>query len=379
MITPKEIKQKAERKYADYLRTIIQADNFFPLEIRSNKSAGNSLSDYKKSIDLLMSASKEKNNYGYKIDFEKRKTKSLGTQDFPVKIYFETETDFLKFTNKEKETTCFKKVYLDIIDEFPELREWITKYPNKIINNCSKWKDLLKVCKYFKSNPKPNIYIRELPIKVHTKFIQNNKGIIRELLDILIGEHINHNETKFEKRFNLKFSEPLVRFRILDDKISDKQFQGISDISIPVSQFNNLSINNINYVYIVENEMNLLTFPKMPNTIAIWGKGFQVNNIKNANWLKKINNFFYWGDIDAHGFEILSQIRGYFNNIQSLLMDEITFNNFFQDDKGATSTTQVTLNLTEEEYQLYNKIKDNNWRLEQEKIPLQYLKDKLKI
>ena len=377
MISPAEIKQKAERIFVDYLRSIITEENIFPMDIRSNKSVGNSLAEYKKNVDKIISESKFKKAYGYSIDFENRKTKNLGTQSFPVNIYFETETDYLKFINREKEAECFKNEYKSILSEFTELKEWIIKHPQKIVNNCSVWKDILKVCRYFKTNPKPNLYIRELPVKVHTKFIERNKGIIKELLDIIISENINSKKTSFEKRFNLKYSEPLIRLRILDDEISANILSGLSDLSIPVSQFINFEIKNIETVYVVENEMNLLTFPENPSSIAIWGKGFQVSNLKNASWLNKISKFFYWGDLDVHGFEILSQIRGYFNNVQSILMDETTFNKFFEGDKGAISNTQIKLNLTSEEYQLYNKIKENRWRLEQEKIPLPYLIEKL--
>ncbi len=378
MISPVEIKQKAERKFVDYLRSIISEENIFPLDIRSNKSVGKSLAEYKKNVDNLISESKLKKPFGYNIDFENRKTKTLGTQRFPIRIYFETETDYLKFINRKKESECFKEKAITTLKKFPELKEWLTKFPLKIVKNCSVWNDILKVCRYFKTNPKPNLYIRELPIKIHTKFIERNKGIIKELLDIIIPEYINKNETLFEKRFNLKFSEPLVRLRVLDKNISKKHFSGISDISIPISQFANLKIYNIKTVYVVENEMNLLTFPKISESIAIWGKGFQVSNLKNANWLNNIDNFFYWGDIDVHGFEILSQIRGYFENVQSLLMDETTFNMFFEGDKGTMSNTQIKLNLTNKEYELYKKIRENNWRLEQEKIPLSYLLEKIK-
>jgi len=129
-------------------------------------------------------------------------------------------------------------------------------------------------------------------------------------------------------------------------------------------------------VIIVENKINLyttLTLPNQENTIAIFGKGFQVSNIKNIEWLKEVE-ILYWGDLDAQGFEILSQVRGYFPNTQSILMDEFTFDKFFENDLGTISKVTTKLNLTDPELAIYNKVKENNWRLEQEKIPLEYVK-----
>jgi hypothetical protein len=101
------------------------------------------------------------------------------------------------------------------------------------------WPDLIKVCRYFKSTPKPNLYIHELRIQVSTKFIEEHKGIIKELLDILIKEHVQQNEKIFEKYFNLKYA---VRFRILDKQISQNYFSGTNDLSIPISQFEQLEL-----------------------------------------------------------------------------------------------------------------------------------------
>jgi hypothetical protein len=55
-------------------------------------------------------------------------------------------------------------------------------------------------------------------------------------------------------------------------------------------------------------------------------------------------------------------------------MDENTFNKFFENDLGTISKVSIELNLTKNELAIYNKLKENNWRLEQEKIPLDYVK-----
>ncbi len=184
-------------------------------------------------------------------------------------------------------------------------------------------------------------------------------------------------ENEFEKRFSLKSSEPLVRFKVLDPDISKKAFAGVDDLSVPVSQFNALTL-PITRVIIVENKIplyNALTLPKLEGTIAVFGKGYHVSTLKDIHWLTD-TEIWYWGDMDAHGFEILSQVRGYFPQTKSWLMDMETFERFFEHDPGTISTVAVALNLTEEESLLYNKVKSNNWRLEQEKIPLAYVNEK---
>lgn len=375
MINPNEIKVKAERKYFSLLQSMIEEKPFTPLIIRGDKSyTKSSLPEFEKEILLLISQSKQKKGFGYTLDFQKVKTKYLGTQDLPTTIYFDTEKDLLKYLGKEKETELFKVNCEKIISTFPELMEWVIQNPSRIIQNQNKWESILKVCIFFKQTPKPNLYVRELPVNVHTKFIERNQSIIKDLLDVIINEFLNTHERTFEKRFNLKFSEPQVRFKILDKEISSNFFSGLDDIAIPISKFENLNL-PVEKIIVVENKTPLyttLTLPRMNKAIAIFGSGYSVYNLKNVNWFSN-SELLYWGDIDVQGFEILSQFRGYFPHVKSILMDKQTFDRFFENDPGTVSNISIELNLTDTEQDLYKILKLNNWRLEQEKIPFDYV------
>ena len=376
MITSAEIKKKASRKYTDYLRDVAAGKTFQPIEIPCDKKAGDTIAEYQKEFNDIRSLSKEVKGYGYTIDWKTVKTKMLGTQGLPSKIKFETAEDFERFLQKVKEVVDFRKNVALINGKFPELQYWIERYPHKVIDNSEEWSDILKVLDYFSKNPQPKLYIRELPIEVHTKFIEQHKAVIGELLDIVIKEYINTNEKEFEKRYNLRYDEPMVRMRLLDRTLAKTLFYGLDDITIPVSQFLQLQIPT-SKVYIVENKVNFLTFPFVANSIVIWGKGYGVASIKESEMLKNAE-LIYWGDLDAQGFEILSQFRSYFAQVKSLLMDKTTFDKYFENDLGTPSKVNVGLNLITEEDYLYQYIKANNYRLEQEKIPQSYVIERLK-
>ena len=376
MITSAEIKKKASRKYTDYLRDVAVGKTFQPIEIPCDKKASDTIAEYQKEFNDIRSLSKEVKGYGYTICWKTVKTKMLGTQGLPSKIKFETAEDFERFLQKVKEVDVFRKNVALINGKFPELQCWIEKYPLKVIDKSEYWSDILKVLDYFSKNPQPQLYIRELPIEVHTKFIEQHKALIGELLDIVIKEYINTNEKEFEKRYNLRYDEPTVRMRLLDRTLAKTLFYGLDDITIPISLFLKLQI-PISKVYIVENKVNFLTFPLIPNSIVIWGKGYGVASIKESELLKS-TGLIYWGDLDAQGFEILSQFRSYFGQVKSLLMDKATFNNYFEKECGTPSKINFKLNLTTEEEELYQYIKVNNYRLEQEKIPQRYVIEQLK-
>jgi hypothetical protein len=384
MITPCEIEQQCQKWWKDVLISHINAIAFFPKEINhigkiTSRDIIEKFPDYQQSLAVLRKDAKPNKKWGYSLIETKRYFKKIGAQKVPDKIVIETLDDYLKLTKKGTEYQTFLRNYELIITELPSLKEWIIQHPQKLIEH-DVWIEILKVCKYFISTPKPNLYVRELPINVHTKFITNNQRIISDLLNNLLpSDSINQEFTSsndFEKRFYLKYPEPLVRFRIGDKQVSKIYFSGVNDISIPVSQFEQLQL-PIERVLIVENKLNLLTialtFPELEKTIIIFGSGYNVRILKNVLWLRNVE-LLYWGDLDVHGFEILSQFRGYFPQTQSILMDKETFDKFFENDTGTPTKITEELNLTNEEIQLYELLKIQNQRLEQEKIPLPYVK-----
>src|SRR5690606_18794818 len=123
MITPQEIKKKAERKYISFLQSLVKQEPFEKLVIRGDKKyTKSSLQEFEREIQLIVSQSKEKNRFGYTLEFQKVKTKYLGTQDLPISIYFDSEVDFLQFLGTIKEVELFKVSVKKIIEAFPELK-----------------------------------------------------------------------------------------------------------------------------------------------------------------------------------------------------------------------------------------------------------------
>ncbi|MCF6154078.1 MAG: DUF2399 domain-containing protein [Candidatus Brocadia sp.] len=378
MITPKEIQEQCLGWWKGVLLSSSNSTSYFPREINrigkvSSKDILSNLSTYKNSIHLLQSHSRENNKYGYKLVLEDRQFDKIGKQQVPEKIIIESIDDYLRITGKQKEYETFQKNYSLVIQELPMLLEWIKANPTRLIEHDT-WFDTLKVCKYFLANPKPGLYIRQLPIDIHTKYISENESVIQSVLEFMIPEQINQNEKKFEKRFNLKYSEPLIRIRFLDNRLSP--IESATDISLTLSEFNNFN-SHCDNIFVAENLMNFLTLPCLPKTIAIWsGGGFNVSYLKDIDWLKS-KQFYYWGDIDAPGFQILNQFRTYFTNTIAVMMDDETLASF-KSGEGRPATNQTLQRLTKTELNLYNHLRQNNIRLEQEKITQTFAEKKIK-
>jgi hypothetical protein len=114
-------------------------------------------------------------------------------------------------------------------------------------------------------SPSSSLYLRQLDIVgVDTKFIENRKTLLSELLDIVLPadavESTALGQRNFDTRYGLAPKHPQIRFRILDERLS---MQGLTDLAVPAPEFAPLTI-PVRRVFITENEINGLPFRRFP-------------------------------------------------------------------------------------------------------------------
>ena len=381
MISPEEIKKQASKWWKPFLQSYIRDERFFPKCIdRIGKVKSSHITarfeTLQQEIEELYRYSKSQTGAGYMVQTAGRNFRRTGSHELPDVVVFETIIDYITFMGYKKEWNNFLKNYNIIKNSIPLLQDWAFENCLWLTNKNVNWNDVLKVCQYFIKTPRPHLYLRQLPIEIHTKFIEENNALVQSLLDFLIPDHIRSGAQKrFAERFFLKYDEPLIRMRFLDS--SQRSILEFSDISIPLSDFEKLELPAEN-ILITENKMNFLTLPLLTSTVAIWsGGGFNISYLKNATWLleKKI---IYWGDIDEHGFQILHQLRSYYPQAQSVMMDKETFITFnIYAVNGSRNKSENLTSLTDKESKLFQYLKtlEINNRLEQEKIPQVYADD----
>lgn len=369
MITPQEIKAQCLSWWKELLVSFLDEQPFFPKNItRIGKITAKDillkLTEHKAAIAELQKGAA---SWGYEVAMSEKNFEKIGYQRIPVGIRIPSLDVYLRITRKRNELDTFIRNRNLIYQEIPQLDEWCRKNPLRLISHDT-WEDTIKVCHYFISHPRPNLYIRELPIDIHTKYIEENKDLLKALLDTLLpNTAIRWDEKAFEARYGLKSPEPLIRIRFLDPALAPAQ--NWTDISLPLSDFRRLQC-PCRRMLIAENKMNFLTLPHLPESIAVWsGGGFNISFLKDIPWLSDIKSY-YWGDLDAQGLQILNQFRSYYPSATSLLMDWKTLNRYRPLlKKGTPAQIQVLPHLTPEEYELYLYLQDNNFRLEQERIP----------
>lgn len=377
MITPKELTKKADKKFFKVISAELKGESVFPLVIPANKKiSGTNFSELSAAIVPLYQQSKQAKGKGYTVEWREKAIE--GTKHkIPGRIYFETLDDYLFSTGRINDFALVNQSYKLLIDIFATLKDWANANTSFILDNAGIMEDLVRVCKYFNQNKPPhNLYLRELPVEVHSKFIEDNSGQLRKLLDVLLPtDWINNSETDFCSRYYIKKPAIYAQIRVLDDTL--KPSVGFDEVALTLDDSALLDWKP-DKVFIIENKACFLSFPKVKNAVAIFGEGFKSRVSKHIPWLEN-TRLYCWFDLDAAGFEMLNIIRQYYPKAKSFLMDEDTYNTFSQFSVSSTYRKLSLENLNLEELKLYEFLQTNSERLEQERISNAYIIEQIKL
>ncbi len=355
----------------------------FPLRVPLKHPNSRALTDHfdaaRQWIAALRQASER---HGYTLEWKTINHRQLGANQLPVAAIIDNNDQALMLLRKLGQARDFDAIARQITTAFPELHGWLARKPLKALAHRDDWPRLLAILGWLREHPRPGIYLRQIDLPgVHTKFIEAHRGLLGELLDIVLPEEAIDADAsgakQFQQRYGFVAKPALIRFRLLDPA---QHIHGLSDLSIPLQDFRQLEP-PARRIFITENDINGLAFPELPDSLVIFGLGYGVDALGEIPWLA-VRDLHYWGDIDTHGFAMLDQLRGYHPHARSLLMDEATLldHQSLWGEEPAPTHRELS-RLDSEEHLLYDKLRNSSLgdklRLEQERIRFGYLLDRL--
>jgi len=261
------------------------------------------------------------------------------------------------------------------VDPVPRLGrhfDWLAEAP------AVDFERLLAVLRWLIDHPDSGLYIRQLPIPgIDTKWIGANRG---RLLDLLAwhqrreSDQERNRDSDLHRLAGLRREPDLMRLRILDPALRSA-VGGLGDVTAPVEQIAALPLSPAR-VFIVENLQTGLAFDDLPGAVCFMARGYAVDAFAAIPWLQD-RPCHYWGDLDTHGFAILSRLRGHLPAVRSLLMDVDTLlrhrDLWQREDKPAGGPLN---RLTDAEQAVFDGLLTDRWgqrvRLEQERIDWAY-------
>jgi hypothetical protein len=312
----------------------------------------------------------------YRIEWRTVNHRVLGANQMPAAIWIDTLDDALALIGKRRAASQFATLVALAREQQPVLVPWLAKRPLRALELAEQWPHLLAIVAWLQTNPRPGIYLRQMDLPgVHTKLIEGHRGVLAELLDLVLpADAIDTGHTGvggFCGRYGLLDKPLRVRFRILDPQIRLLPTPEARDITLTQEAFAAIKMPGTK-VFITENEVNFLAFPDVPGAIVVFGAGYGFENLGAAKWMRQ-KNLYYWGDIDTHGFAILNQLRRTLPHAVSVLMDEKTLleHRSLWGTEARPERGELEL-LEREERVVYDGLRRGRWgervRLEQERV-----------
>lgn len=199
----------------------------------------------------------------------------------------------------------------------PSLVPWVRQYPLRALRVADRWQRLLATVQWIDERQLPGMYMRQVDVpRVDTKFIEHNRGILTELLDIQLPPgRVDVGAGDFERRYGFRRKPAYVRFRADDSSGWRELTVRAEDFAAPPA--------GVTRAYVLENEITYLAAPCPPGAMLVLGGGYAVSVLESLQWLGALD-LVYWGDIDTHGFVILDRMRQRFPRVRSMLMDRTT-------------------------------------------------------
>lgn len=322
----------------------------------------------------------------YRIEWRSVNHRVLGTNEIPAAIWIDQLSDAIGLIGKCRAADQFAALVELTRDKQFALLPWLRKQPLCALELAEDWPRLLEIIGWLLEHPRPTIYLRQIDLPgVHTKLIEGHRGVLAELLDLVLPEDsIDGTHTgvgRFCRRYGFLDKPSRVRFRMLDSNVRLLPVEADQDITLTQAAFASLDL-PVTKVFITENEINFLAFPDVSDAMVVFGAGYGFDNLAAAPWLHE-KQIYYWGDIDTHGFAILNQLRGFLPHVVSFLMDQPTLlaHRALWGVEMLPETRTLT-RLNSEESALYDQLRQNHWgervRLEQERIGFDFLRDVLR-
>ena len=358
----------------ELLASLVTCESLFPKRLILKGPTSSEMADHFKEVRAWISELRVMPHC--RVEMREFRHRIFGASAVPYEVWIDTIEDAVAFIGKQRDVAHFTALTDVTRKHEPQLLSWLAKRPMRALELSNEWSLLLDIVAWLQAHSRPGVFLRQVDIRgVHSKFIEAHRGVLAELLDIVLPPAVIDRTvagtSQFARRYGFLDKPVRIRFRILDPEHPLLPVAREQDITLDADSFARLDP-EVTHVFITENEINFLAFPQVKDSLVIFGAGYGFEMLNKAEWLLR-RRIYYWGDIDTHGFAILDQLRGQFDHVESFLMDRKTllaFEALWGEEEKQTLRELSRLNR--EERALYDDLRDNrirkNLRLEQERI-----------
>ena len=186
--TPSDIRAQVNRFWTRGVLpgALFRDEDLFPLRLRLKGPVSRDLSDRFGEVRdwigrLTRGAGK------YRIEWKSINHRTLGANEIPAKLWIDSMDDCLDLIGRQRDAATL----LDLVGltgrSRPEVFPWVENHLLKVLELAGDWERLLQVVTWVRDHPRPGVYLRQVDLPgVHTKFIENHRGVLADLLDLAL-------------------------------------------------------------------------------------------------------------------------------------------------------------------------------------------------
>lgn len=359
-----------------YLRAHAHGVPFTPIRllVRSPNAADlvNHLDESLRWIERFDQANRTGTNRQlFVVERQVRRSRALGDNPVPVRVQIDTLEQLCAVLGTTPDVQQLDRILEYTRHAEPDLVDWVSNHPVDAIAHDGVWERVLTTTRWIVDHDLSDLDLRHLDAPgVDTKFVERHRKLLRQLLDRLLpADQIDPTSASFAGRYGFRARPTYARFRLLAPVPQLPEV--LTELELRVDELARLEL-PITTVFIVENQATYLAFPEVPDAMVVFGGGFGVTVLEGVPWLAQ-RDVVYWGDLDTHGFAILSRLRERVPTVRSILMDRSTLLAHREQFAVEPNPTEVELEaLTPDEAELYRDLIEDRYgpavRLEQERI-----------
>jgi hypothetical protein len=315
----------------------------------------------------------------FEIEHRVVRGRSIGASRVPARTHIRTFDQLCKVLGTADQVKALDCLLEMTSERRPELVDWARQHPLQLLEHEDAWERILATISWIGAHDTRHMYLRQMDVGgVDTKFVEGHHRLITKLLQVYGVEDGGLAEPgsgagavpDFARRFGFLAKPSYVRLRFLDPERSPFP-RGISEVTMRSDELAGFDV-RAETVFVIENEVSYLAIPEMPCAVAVFGSGFRSAGLGELPWLAD-TEVVYWGDIDTHGYDILSRLRALLPKVSSILMDHHTLLSHQEHWTVEPSPTHRALDhLTESEQAVYQDLVQDVYgrgiRLEQERV-----------
>jgi hypothetical protein len=377
--TAADLRAQVQRRWdkGELLAELVAPTGLFPCRANLRVPTSGDLSERFDEVRAWVAALQQGSGAGYRLVMREVRHRVIGQNSLPAEAWVDTLDDALRLIGKARDARRFETLLDDTRQRQPALLPWLQRQPLRALALAGDWPRLLDLVGWLHAHPRPGLYLRQVDLPgIHSKFIEAQRGVLAELLDLALPPEVIDHEVsglaQFARRYGFRDKPGRVRLRFVDPAHAAWVPGAEPDYTLTQDGFARLAPREAR-VFITENEVNFLAFPPAAGSLVVFGAGYGFDALSHADWLHE-RELHYWGDIDTHGFAILDQLRAHLPHARSFLMDRETLIAHEPQWTAEPQPTQRDLpRLDEDEHRLYDdlrwrRLRDEPLRLEQERI-----------